>query len=97
MTAVITWLETIVGAIPLPVLEAWGRVAYVVGLVLAICAFGGFTFRLGDRWGFGRARQTWDAKAFLSLPLTSVLIIATGAERSPQSAQARAQRIQVAC
>src|SRR4249919_3750045 len=78
MTAVITWLELMFDAIPLPLLEAWGRVAYIVGLFLALCAFGGFTFRIGDRWGFGRARQTWDAKAFLSLPLTSVLIIATG-------------------
>src|SRR4051794_41078137 len=41
-----------------------GRFAYVVGLVLAICAFGGFTFRIGERWGFGRARQTWNEKAF---------------------------------
>src|ERR1700741_4215309 len=78
MTAVITWLETIVSAIPLPLLEAWGAVAYAVGLLLAICAFGGFTFRIGDRWGVGRARQTWGAKGFLTLPLTSVLIIATG-------------------
>ena len=78
MTAVITWLEAIVGTIPLPLLEVWGRFSYLVGLVLAICAFGGFTFRIGERWGFGRERQTWDAKAFLSLPLTFVLIIATG-------------------
>ena len=78
MTDVISWLEAIVRAIPLPLLEVWGRFSYVVGLLLAICAFGGFTFRIGDRWGFGRARQTWDAKAFLSLPLTFVLIIATG-------------------
>ena len=56
----------------------WGRFSYIVGLVLAICAFGGFTFRIGERWGFGRERQTWDAKAFLSLPLTFVLIIASG-------------------
>ena len=56
----------------------WGRFSYLVGLVLAVCAFGGFTFRIGERWGFGRERQTWDAKAFLSLPLTFVLIIATG-------------------
>jgi len=28
--------------------------------------------------GFGRARQRWDTKAFLSVPLTLVLIIATG-------------------
>jgi hypothetical protein len=28
--------------------------------------------------GFGRERQIWEAKAFLSLPLTFVLIIATG-------------------
>ena len=55
-----------------------GRFSYLVGLVLAVCAFGGFTFRIGERWGFGRERQTWDAKAFLSVPLTSVLIIAAG-------------------
>jgi signal transduction histidine kinase len=56
----------------------WGRFAYIVGLFLALCAFGGFTFRIGEGWGFGRARHRWDTKAFLSLPLTSVLIIATG-------------------
>jgi PAS domain S-box-containing protein len=78
MTAVVTWLEEAVSKIPLPVLEVWGRFAYVVGLFLAICAFCGFTFRIGEHWGFGRARQGWDAKAFLSVPLTCVLIIATG-------------------
>src|SRR5215471_2566239 len=78
MTAIVAWYESIIGTIPLPLLEVWGRFAYIVGLFLALCAFGGFTFRIGERWGFGRARQTWDAKAFLSLPLTSVLIIATG-------------------
>ena len=28
--------------------------------------------------GIGRTRQTWDTKAFLTIPLTFVLIIATG-------------------
>src|SRR5215475_10653185 len=78
MAAVVTWYEMIVGTIPLPFLEVWGRFAYIVGLFLAVCAFGGFTFRIGEHWGFGRARQTWNAKAFLSVPLTFVLIIATG-------------------
>ena len=78
MTSVISWLEAIVSTIPLPLLEVWSRFSYIVGLALAIGAFGGFTFRLGERWGFGRERQTWDAKAFLSLPLTFVLIIVTG-------------------
>ena len=78
MTAIITWYEMIVGAIPLPLLEVWGRFAYIVGLFLAVCAFGGFTFRIGEHWGFGRARQAWNVKAFLSVPLTFVLIIATG-------------------
>ena len=45
---------------------------------LAICAFGGFTFRIGGLREYGRERHRWDAKAFLSLPLTFVLIIATG-------------------
>ena len=47
MAAILAWLEGIVGAIPLPLLEVWGRFSYVVGLALAICAFGGFTFRIG--------------------------------------------------
>ena len=78
MSSVITWLEGIVSGIPLPLLEVWSRFSYIVGLVLAICAFGGFTFRIGEQWGFGRERQTWDAKAFLSMPLTFVLVIASG-------------------
>ena len=78
MTAVVAWLEAVLSNIPLPLLEVWGRFSYVVGLFLAICAFGGFTFRIGEHWGFGRARQRWDTKAFLSMPLTFVLIIATG-------------------
>ena len=78
MTAVVAWLDAVLSNIPLPLLEVWGRFSYIVGLFLAICAFGGFTFRIGEHWGFGRARQTWDAKAFLSVPLTFVLIIASG-------------------
>ena len=78
MTSAITWLEALVGTLPLPLLEVWGRFAYLAGLVLAICAFGGITFRIGDRWGIGRERLAWDARAFLSVPLTSVLIIAAG-------------------
>jgi hypothetical protein len=78
MTPLINWLETLVSAIPLPLLEVWGRFSYFIGLVLAVCAYGGFTFRVGERWRFGRQRQTWDAKAYLSVPLTMVLVIATG-------------------
>ena len=78
MTAVVAWLDAILSNIPLPVLEVWGRFSYVVGLFVAICAFCGFTFRIGEHWGFGRARQRWDTKAFLSVPLTCVLIIASG-------------------
>src|SRR6195256_6558816 len=78
MTAIITWYEMIVSTIPLPLLGVLGRFAYIVGLFLAFCAFGGFTFRIGEHWGFGRARQTWNVHAFLSVPLTFVLIIASG-------------------
>jgi hypothetical protein len=78
MTSVITWLEAIVATIPLTLLEVWGRFSFFVGLVLAICAFGGFTFRIGERWGFGRARQRWDEKAVLAIPLTFILIIVSG-------------------
>ena len=78
MTAIVTWYEMIVGSIPLPLLEVLGRFSYIVGLFLAFCAFGGFTFRIGEHWEFRRARQTWDVPAFLSVPLTFALIIASG-------------------
>ena len=64
MTAVVAWLDAVLSSIPLPVLEVWGQFGYVVGLFLAIGAFCGFTFRIGNHWGFGRARQRWDTKAF---------------------------------
>jgi C4-dicarboxylate-specific signal transduction histidine kinase len=78
MTAIVNWYEMIVATIPLPLLEVLGRFSYIVGLFLAFCAFGGFTFRIGEHWGFGRARQTWNVHAFLSVPLTFVLIVASG-------------------
>jgi PAS domain S-box-containing protein len=78
MPAIISWIEQAVGAIPLPVLEVWGRFAYLVGAGLAICAFGRFTFRVGGYWGFGRERQTWNERAFLAIPLTFVLIVVSG-------------------
>ena len=78
MKSIIQWLEGTFQALPLPILEAWGNVAYVLGLALAVCAFGGFTLRPGGRFGLGRESHAWDAQAFASLPLTFVLIIASG-------------------
>jgi two-component system, sensor histidine kinase and response regulator len=78
MTAAIRLIEDAFRAIPLPVLDAWGRAAYLVGILLAVAAFGGFTFRPGGRWGVGRERQSWDDKALLSIPLTFIAIFVTG-------------------
>src|SRR5215510_2066417 len=78
MTPLINWFVSLVIAIPLSLLEVWGRFSYFIGLVLAVCAYGGFTFRVGNRWRFGRQRQTWNTKAFLSVPLTMVLVITSG-------------------
>jgi hypothetical protein len=57
MNAIINWLEMIFSTIPLPLLEVWGRFSYFLGFALAIFAFGGFTFRPGGSWRFGRERQ----------------------------------------
>ena len=78
MQVIITWLEATFGAMPLPLLEVWGRLSYLLGLALSACAFGGFTFRQGSGWGFGRERQAWDAKAVLSVPVTFLLITLSG-------------------
>jgi len=78
MNAIVSWLEQTLEVIPLPLLEVWGRVSYILGFVLMIYAFGGFTFRPGGRWRLGREHQAWDLKAFLSIPVTFVMIIVTG-------------------
>lgn len=82
ISAVIHQLEQIFAAIPLPLLEVWGRFSYILGFALMICAFAGITFKPHDQWGFGRQRQTWDTKAFVSMIITLLLIFASGATGS---------------
>jgi hypothetical protein len=78
VSAIVAAIESFVGSLPLPLLETWGRVAFALGLMLALVAFGGFTFRPGGRWGLGRERQAWDARAVLSVLVTFVLTMVTG-------------------
>ncbi len=78
MNAFVNWIEVTFSAIPLPLLEVWGRFAYFLGFAVMIVAFGGFTLRPGGRWGLGREQQAWDRKAFLSIPLTFILIVGAG-------------------
>ncbi|MEY4551471.1 MAG: hypothetical protein RL685_7666, partial [Pseudomonadota bacterium] len=78
MTPIIHWLEHSFARIPLPLLQVWGGLSYFLGFALALAAFAGFTFRPAGRWGLGRERQAWDAKAFLCIPLTFLLIIVSG-------------------
>lgn len=78
MDAVIKWLEHVFQSIPLTLMEIWGRFGFLIGLVFMIAAFGGFTFKPGGRFGFGREKQNWDSKAFLSIVITFLLIDITG-------------------
>jgi signal transduction histidine kinase/CheY-like chemotaxis protein len=71
-------IEAFVAGLGVPVLETWGWAAYGAGLVLALAAYGGFTFRVDGRWGLGRERLAWDTKALLSIPVTFLLVVATG-------------------
>lgn len=78
MIALLAWLEGQFDAIALSLLQSWGKLAYLVGLLLMVCAYGRFTFRAGGRWVVARERQSWDAKALVSLVLTFILIFVTG-------------------
>ncbi len=77
MKRIINWLEVVINAIPLPLLEVWGQFSFAIGLVLAAVAFFGFTFRLGNGWGFGRERHAWNARAFISIPVTFLAVLST--------------------
>ncbi|MCU7729311.1 ATP-binding protein [Actinoplanes sp. KI2] len=72
------WIDGTVASLPLGVLEVWGKLAYLVGILLVVVAYGGFTFRPGGHWRLGRERQAWDAKAVVSIPLTFILIVVSG-------------------
>jgi len=78
MNILVNALEESFAAIPLPLLEVWGRLGYCLGFGLMLLAFGRFTLQPGGRWRLGRERQTWNTRAFSSIPLTFVLIIVTG-------------------
>jgi two-component system sensor histidine kinase/response regulator len=78
MGHVIQWLEQFFATVPLPLMEVWGRFAYIVGFGLMVAAFSGLTFQPGGQWGLGMQRQAWDAKALLSMILTFALVLGTG-------------------
>ena len=78
MAVVIEWLELTFASIPAPILQVWGGLSYVLGLLIAVAAFGGFTFRLRGGWGLGREVQAWDARAVASMPITFVLVTLSG-------------------
>ena len=74
----VQFLEGLFTAIPLPILEIWGRLAYFIGLLLALFAFGGFSFTPRGRWGLGRIRQNWDSRALLCAGLTFAAVPLAG-------------------
>lgn len=71
-------LEVIFQKIPLPILEVWGSFGFIVGLIIMVFAYGGFTFRTGNRWAIGREWQAWDEKSLYSILISFVLIFITG-------------------
>jgi len=78
MDSAVKSIEALFAAVPLPLLEVWGTFGYLLGLILMVFAFGGFTLRPAGRWGLGRELQTWDSQALRSVALTFVLILVTG-------------------
>ncbi|TGK08122.1 PAS domain S-box protein [Leptospira selangorensis] len=78
MNSIVYWFEELFASLPLSFIDIWGRFGYIVGIFLMICAYGGFTFNPGGKFGFGRRKQSWDTQAFLSIPFTFVFIFITG-------------------
>ena len=78
MHAVIRLLEALFDQIPLGLLEVWGRLGYLVGFALMLCAYGGITFRPAGRWGIGRMRQSWNGRALIAAIFTFAIIFITG-------------------
>jgi PAS domain S-box-containing protein len=71
-------LEALFHQIPLSLLEVWGRLGYLIGFALMLCAYGGLTFRAGGRWALGLTSQSWNSRALLSAIFTFAIIFITG-------------------
>lgn len=78
MHVIIQWLESIFESIPLPILETWGDSGFIVGFVLMLSAFSGFSLKIEGGFGIRREAQFWNTQALLSIPFTFVLIFITG-------------------
>lgn len=71
-------IERLFHKIPLQLLEVWGSFGYIIGVILMVFAYAGFTFRTGERWRIGREWQAWDGKAFVSMGVSFVAIWVSG-------------------
>ncbi|EKO62247.1 PAS domain S-box protein [Leptospira kirschneri str. H2] len=78
MHVIIQQLESIFESIPLPILEIWGLLGWIVGFFFMISAFTGFRLKISNGIGFKREIQFWDTQALLSIPFTFVFIFITG-------------------
>ena len=78
MHPLIQGLESLFNLLPPALLEVWGRLAYILGLLLALCAYGGFTFRPRGQWGLGRIRQSWDGRALMAMGITFAAVPLAG-------------------
>ncbi|KQV86685.1 hypothetical protein ASD15_29330 [Massilia sp. Root351] len=71
-------LEALFNQIPLSLLEVWGRLGYLIGIALMLCAYGGVTFRAGGRWAPGRTSQCWNSRALIAAVFTFAMVFITG-------------------
>ncbi|TGL90927.1 sensor histidine kinase [Leptospira congkakensis] len=78
MAPIIVWIEQIVSNIPLPILEVWGRFAFLLGSIISIFAFTGFTFRNGKSFRISREVWNWNLTSFYWFLITFVSIFVTG-------------------
>ncbi|EMI72380.1 PAS domain-containing protein [Leptospira noguchii] len=78
MHVIIQQLESIFELIPLPILEIWGFLGWVIGFFFMISAFTGFRLKITNGIDFKREIQFWDTQALLSIPFTFVFIFITG-------------------
>lgn len=60
--------------IPIPVLEIWAIVAFFIGILFAVVAYGGFVFKVRGNWCLARESYSFDNKYFISAIITIVLM-----------------------
>lgn len=76
LKSIVIWVDELFTAIPLPLLEVWGPISFILGCIFALCALYGLTLFPEKGWKIARERYKFNNRFIFSIILTFLLMMA---------------------